>query len=212
MGKHTLLEEEDYVGRHRLIESTVQQLPKPISRAVSGILAASAVVVLGMAATSFAPPASATADSTWDRLAECESSGNWSINTGNGYYGGLQFSPTTWLAFGGGEFARYANDATRTQQIQIAERVLDVQGWGAWPACSRKLGLRGTPDPIQPEAPVSQETSSTVNADSHTVVQGETLSGIANDYNASLRFMVEENQDVVENPNLIYPGEELRVP
>ena len=80
--------------------------------------------------------------STWDAIAQCESSGNWSINTGNGYYGGVQFSYSTWLAFGGGEYAPTANLATKAQQIEIAEKVLAVQGWGAWPACSSKLGLR----------------------------------------------------------------------
>jgi hypothetical protein len=78
----------------------------------------------------------------WDRLALCESGGNWHINTGNGFYGGLQFLPATWQGFGGGAFAPRADLATREQQIIVAERVLRVQGWGAWPACSRKLGLR----------------------------------------------------------------------
>jgi hypothetical protein len=78
----------------------------------------------------------------WDRLAQCESSGNWSINTGNGFFGGLQFLPATWEGFGGLAFAPRADLATREQQIIVAERVLTKQGWGAWPACSRKLGLR----------------------------------------------------------------------
>lgn len=78
----------------------------------------------------------------WDRLAQCESSGNWSINTGNGYYGGLQFAQTSWEAVGGLEFAPRADLATRQQQIIAAERLLAIQGWGAWPGCSRRLGLR----------------------------------------------------------------------
>ena len=78
---------------------------------------------------------------TWDRLAQCESSGRWHINTGNGVYGGLQFTHQTWIAFGGGRYARNANRATKAQQIRIATKVQRVQGWGAWPACSRKLGL-----------------------------------------------------------------------
>ncbi len=80
--------------------------------------------------------------SVWDRLAQCESGGNWSINTGNPYSGGLQFLPSTWQAFGGNEFAPAAHQATRAQQIVVAERILAGQGWGAWPACSAKLGLR----------------------------------------------------------------------
>jgi len=78
---------------------------------------------------------------TWDRLAQCESSGNWRINTGNGYYGGLQFASSTWRGFGGSTYASRADLATKSEQIAVAERVLKVQGWGAWPACSRKLGL-----------------------------------------------------------------------
>lgn len=80
--------------------------------------------------------------SVWDQLAQCESTGNWSINTGNGYYGGLQFSASTWKAFGGGKYAEYAHQATREQQIDIAEKVQASQGWGAWPSCTSKLGIR----------------------------------------------------------------------
>jgi hypothetical protein len=79
----------------------------------------------------------------WDELAVCESSGNWAANTGNGFVGGLQFLPSTWSAHGGGTFAASANLATRDQQIAVAERVLASQGWGAWPACSARLGLLG---------------------------------------------------------------------
>jgi resuscitation-promoting factor RpfA len=81
-------------------------------------------------------------NTVWDKLAQCESSGQWRINTGNGFYGGLQFLPATWLDFGGGAFAPRADLATREQQIIVAERVLAKQGWNAWPECSRKLGLR----------------------------------------------------------------------
>ncbi len=77
----------------------------------------------------------------WDSLAQCESGGNWAINTGNGYYGGLQFSASTWTAYGGGAYAPTANLASREQQIAIAERVQAAQGWGAWPACAAELGL-----------------------------------------------------------------------
>ncbi len=79
--------------------------------------------------------------STWDALAQCESGGNWAINTGNGYYGGLQFSQGTWEAYGGGAYAARADLASREQQIAVAEKVRAGQGWGAWPSCSSKLGL-----------------------------------------------------------------------
>lgn len=78
----------------------------------------------------------------WDSLAQCESGGNWAINTGNGFHGGLQFAPSTWTGFGGGQYAPYAHMATREQQIDIAKKVQAVQGWGAWPACTAKLGIR----------------------------------------------------------------------
>ena len=78
---------------------------------------------------------------TWNRLAQCESGQRWHINTGNGYYGGLQFSHSTWIGFGGGRFANNAHRASKAEQIKIAERVRRNQGWGAWPACSEKLGL-----------------------------------------------------------------------
>jgi hypothetical protein len=89
-----------------------------------------------------AAPAQAASLDQWDRLAQCESSGNWRANTGNGYYGGLQFSQRTWTAFGGKSYASTANRATRSQQIAIAEKVLRVQGWKAWPTCSRRIGAR----------------------------------------------------------------------
>jgi hypothetical protein len=87
-------------------------------------------------------PVSPITSSIWDSIAQCESGGNWSINTGNGYYGGVQFAPGTWLNMGGGDYAPYAHLASREQQIEIAEKVLAVSGWGAWPGCSAKLGLR----------------------------------------------------------------------
>lgn len=78
----------------------------------------------------------------WDSLAQCESGGNWSINNGNGYHGGLQFHPQTWNGYGGQQYAPYAYQATREQQIAVAEKVQAGQGWGAWPACTSKLGIR----------------------------------------------------------------------
>ena len=99
-------------------------------------------VAFGAAAAIMAPTASAAPDSDWDRLAQCESGGNWHINTGNGYQGGLQFSPSTWAGYGGTEYAATADQATREQQIAVAERVQAAQGWGAWPACTARLGIR----------------------------------------------------------------------
>src|SRR5689334_15323761 len=92
--------------------------------------------------------ADAAPASVWDRVAQCESSGDWHINTGNGFYGGLQFTNSTWTSFGGGSYASRADLATKDQQIAVAEKVLAVQGPGAWPVCSVKAGLtKGGPAP-----------------------------------------------------------------
>lgn len=80
--------------------------------------------------------------SVWDRLAECESGGNWSTNTGNGYHGGLQFNPTTWNSMGGDQYAPTADKATREQQIAVASKLQSQAGWGQWPACTSAMGLR----------------------------------------------------------------------
>lgn len=86
-------------------------------------------------------PAQAASLSTWDKVAACESGGNWQINTGNGYYGGLQFSASTWAAYGGRHFAFRADLASKGAQITVAERVLAAQGAGAWPVCGARAGL-----------------------------------------------------------------------
>jgi hypothetical protein len=100
-------------------------------------IAAQAIEVLPEKVT----PVYQTSDSIWDRLAQCESGGNWSINTGNGFYGGVQFDYDTWLSNGGGSYAPRADLATREQQITIAERLRASRGYAPWPACSAKLGL-----------------------------------------------------------------------
>jgi hypothetical protein len=87
-------------------------------------------------------PADAATLHTWKRLAQCEASGRWHINTGNGYYGGLQISRSTWHAYGGGKYAALPHRATPREQIRIGEKIKRNQGWGAWPSCSRRLHLR----------------------------------------------------------------------
>lgn len=131
----------------------------------SAAFASGAMAAGGLAVLVVVGSADAASTKTWDRLALCESSGRWNINTGNGYYGGLQFGPSTWREFGGRKFARRADLATRVEQITVAERVLKVQGWGAWPACSRKLGLTkadalGTPDVLLPRTPLPAPSKS----------------------------------------------------
>jgi hypothetical protein len=109
----------------------------PLSRSLLRIAIGSAVGL--STAVAMADTAEAASASKWDRLAVCESGGNWSINSGNGYSGGLQVSLPTWRAFGGKDAP---HRASRTEQINVAERILRAQGWRAWPACSQKLGLR----------------------------------------------------------------------
>jgi hypothetical protein len=101
-------------------------------------MAVAGAVALG-APVALADGAQAGTGGHWDRIAQCESSGKWSTNTGNGYSGGLQFSSSTWKAYGG---KGSPHKASRSQQIKVAERVLRTQGWKAWPVCSRKLGYR----------------------------------------------------------------------
>lgn len=122
-------------GRHRKPTTTGRTVAKV---AVTG-------AIMGVGGVAFAGTANAAPDSDWDKLAQCEAGGNWGINTGNGYHGGLQFSPSTWTGHGGGQFAPTADKATREQQIVVAERVLANQGWGAWPSCSSRLGLSSAP-------------------------------------------------------------------
>jgi nucleoid-associated protein YgaU len=108
-------------------------------RGVTLAAVSAATLALSATAANAATP-TATSGSTWDALAQCESGGNWSTNTGNGFSGGLQFTPQTWAAFGG---TGSPQNASRAQQIAVAEKVQASQGWGAWPACSAKLGLNG---------------------------------------------------------------------
>lgn len=111
--------------------------PKPVRRRLAGVGLASVATV----GASLAAASSSQASTVWDRVASCESGGNWSINTGNGFYGGLQFSYSTWKAFGGQRYALTADGASKAQQITVAKKVLQVQGPGAWPHCSRVAGL-----------------------------------------------------------------------
>jgi resuscitation-promoting factor RpfA len=152
-------------GRHR-----APRRPGRLGRATLAVVAAGAPVV---PAVLLAAPA-AHADTDWDALAECESSGNWSINTGNGFGGGLQFTDSTWRAFGG---SGQPEDASREQQIQVAERVKAEQGMNAWPTCSKKTGntddspnssVPSADEESDPSSAGSDEDSSSSDSDSDT--------------------------------------------
>jgi len=188
-----------YRGRHRAPTSTGRLLART---AIAGAAIGAPLAV--------APVASAeTGGTVWDKLAQCESSGNWAINTGNGFSGGLQFTPSTWRAFGGGGRAQ---DASRVEQIVVAERVLAKQGWGAWPACSRKLGLSGTPAPIgkAPEAKpaTAKKVTSAAGPNTVTVRAGDTLGKIAKAHGTTVAALVAANG--IANPNALSIGDVLR--
>jgi len=124
---------------------TNQQIATPTkqeSTAAAAPAATPAPVRRASTRSSSASAPTVASGSVWDRVAACESGGNWHINTGNGFYGGLQFTASTWLAYGGGAYAPRADLATRDQQIAIAQKVLAGQGWNAWPVCSYKAGAR----------------------------------------------------------------------
>lgn len=136
------------MGQHRKTEPSTGT-----TRNVVATVAATGTIGSGIALLA-ATDASAASVGTWDRVAACESSGNWHINTGNGYFGGLQFTQSTWEAYGGLKYASRADRATKAQQIAVAERVLAGQGPGAWPVCSVRAGLtRGGPAPAVRAAP-----------------------------------------------------------
>jgi nucleoid-associated protein YgaU len=177
--------------------------------ALFSALAVPVLAVGGLVAT--AAPAEAAATRTWDRLAQCESSGNWHIDTGNGYYGGLQFSMGTWRAHGGsGNPAR----ATKSRQISVAERVLSSQGWGAWPACSSRLRLHGKAAKHHAKHVVKHRRAA-VKASKRSVVvrPGDTLVRIAR--RAHVRggwHRLAAANPQLRNPNDIRVGQRLHLP
>ena len=186
-------------------------------RASRAARAASVALVAGVASFGLVP-AQAQAATVWDRLAQCESSGNWRINTGNGYYGGLQFSASTWRGFGGGAFAPRADLATKAQQIYVATKVQKVQGWNAWPACSRKLGLRGAaPAAARPGATRTKSVSRSatrVSQGRYVVRSGDHLSKIASRQHVRggwKRLYALNRAKIGSNPNHLRVGQVLRL-
>jgi len=197
-----------------------------------GVVAGLALSV-GIGGVAAAPADAAT--NVWDRVAACESGGNWQINTGNGYYGGLQFSRATWIGYGGGKYASTANRATKAQQIAIARRTLQGQGPGAWPVCSRRAGLTRANGGANSNATASTSSGSTrytapksaakkptttkktysfsKSARTITVKRGDTLTKLANRYGVTggWRGMYSLNRSSVRNPNRIYVGQVLTI-
>ncbi|WP_062647146.1 LysM peptidoglycan-binding domain-containing protein [Streptomyces maremycinicus] len=131
---------------------------------------AGAILLAPLGLLSATGSASAADSGVWDRIAQCESGGNWSINTGNGYYGGLQFSAGTWRAYGGTAYAPTADKASKAQQISVATKVQNAQGWGAWPTCSARAGASGS-------APGAGSSSSGSGAAGSSAKSGSSKSG-----------------------------------
>ncbi|MEW2218620.1 transglycosylase family protein [Streptomyces sp. NPDC006990] len=209
-------------GRHR------RHQPHAVSRVSLRVTAGGAGIALPLVG---AQAADAAAGDVWEKVAACESSGNWNTATGNGYFGGLQFSNSTWEAYGGTAYAARADQATKDQQIAVAEKVLEGQGPGAWPTCGPRASLaRGDAapaaarhgsgrqaDPAGP-APAAQSKADRARAErgkkltTYQVVGGDTLSGIAreNEVAGGWHTLYESNRSTIgEDPDLILPGQRL---
>jgi murein DD-endopeptidase MepM/ murein hydrolase activator NlpD len=212
-------------GRHR------RYRPSRVSQASLTVTAGGAGLALPLIGLSSAHAESA---GVWDKVAHCESSGNWHVNSGNGYYGGLQFAASTWKSFGGAVYASRADLATKNQQIAVAEKVLRSQGPGAWPVCSVRAGLtreaasasHTVQVPASKTRPASAHTTAAKAqakprattpakapaSDRYTVVPGDTLSGIAADHHVQGGWprLYADNVTVVgSDPDLILPGQRL---
>ncbi|GAB2830568.1 transglycosylase family protein [Streptomyces daliensis] len=219
-------------------ESTPESLARSRARAWSGsstvrtgavaFTALAAALMPGGAAFASAPsgaPATSVFDgssagrSDWHRLAQCESGGRWSTNTGNNYYGGLQFGQPTWKEFGGLKYAPRADLATPDQQIAVAKKVLKTQGWKAWPVCSKRHGLSGggsARPAAEPRAQRSTQRATTRPGDRvHVVREGENLSVLAERYRlrGGWQSLYRANSRAVgPRPEMLATGTKLVVP
>ena len=205
-------------------------LTSTLMKRLVGVLAS---LALALGLVSLATPPASAASTVWDKVARCESGGNWKINTGNGYYGGLQFSGRTWSGFGGGKYASKAHKASKGEQIAVARRVLASQGAGAWPTCGRKAGLSksnghasesATPS-SNPGAKKSSSTKKSSSAKKSTakkssskarttkVKSGDTLAKIAHRHavKGGWKGLWKLNKKTLKNPNRIKVGQVLRL-
>ncbi|GAA4904033.1 LysM domain-containing protein [Actinomycetospora succinea] len=208
-----------------MARNTDESLARALGRRAAQFALVGAVAAAPMALTT----GLASADTDWDELAQCESSGDWSTNTGNGFGGGLQFTDSTWRAFGG---SGQPEDASREEQIQVAERVKAEQGMNAWPSCSKKTG--NTDSSANTESDSGSSSSDSDDSDSsdsegirssapaekpaqpaapaaagaaHTVAAGDTLSSIAAANGVSWQSVAERNG--LANPDTLSVGQQL---
>lgn len=209
-GKHRTTE----IGKHRSITAPARNR----AGVVTGVTLASVGLLAGTAAAT-------PADVNWDAIANCESGGDWAINTGNGFYGGLQFTASTWYANGGSGMPQ---NASRTQQISVAQRVLVTQGIGAWPVCGAKAGStavtptrhavttdRSTPPrhaaPVSPAVPLKAPVLSGPTVD-YVVAAGDTLVQIATTQNAPGGWSQLAGLNGLTDPDVLTVGQHLKVP
>ncbi|MFC5137751.1 transglycosylase family protein [Actinomycetospora rhizophila] len=210
-----------------MARNTDQSLARALGRRAAQIALVGAVAATPMAFTT----GLASADTDWDELAQCESGGDWSINTGNGFGGGLQFTDSTWRAFGG---SGQPEDASRSEQIQVAERVKAEQGMNAWPTCSKKTGNTDSSANTESDSGSSSSSSDSESSDSsdaegvrssastekpaqsvapaapgagHTVAAGETLSSIAAANGVSWQSVAQRN--ALADPDSLSVGQQL---
>ncbi len=199
--------------------------PSAALRNIARVVVAGAVIGVPLAVAT--TPAQADPSVNWDAIAQCESGGNWGINTGNGYYGGLQFSPGTWEANGGS--GNPAN-ASKAEQIRVAENVLDSQGIGAWPVCGARGGSSGggggydAPQqqqtsnestsyeaPQQQSAPVKPILAKSNPKGDYTIKAGDTLTKIAKErkVKGGWQAIYNKNKQFIGDPNLILVGQKI---
>ena len=202
--------------------------PRAVSRLRTTVVGTTGPLALAALGTVVAPAAHAAPSVNWDAIAQCESSGNWAANTGNGFFGGLQFTQSTWKAFGGSGTPQHAS---REQQIAVAEKVLDGQGIGAWPVCG-KHGSSGktvstsgssSRHAASTEKPATTRHSASTGRTStpkhaasggYTVASGDTLGSIADSHGVGggWKALADANPDIASHPDLIMPGQQLTLP
>jgi resuscitation-promoting factor RpfA len=203
-----------------MLRSTDESLAHALTRR-----AAQLTLVGALAATPLALAAGTASATDWDAIAQCESSGNWHTSTGNGYGGGLQFTDSTWHAFGG---SGQPEGASREQQIQVAEKVKGSQGMGAWPVCSKKAGgsskssgssssgsgssgtaSSGSTTSVETKPVEATRASSGSGGGSYTVASGDTLSGIAAAHGTTSQSIAQHSG--IANPDALTPGQKITV-